>query len=342
LKRILSIIAAFLMITVILAGCNSTNNNPAPKAAKKSKVLVVYSGRKEPLILPVIKKFEEKTGIKVILHSGNTPDLANAILEERKNPQADVFIGQDAGTLEMLNMEGVLLANSSEAIRQVDPRFKAKTGAWVGVSARARVIMYNTELVAQKDLPKSVLDLTDPKWKGQVGIQNSSNESQVAQITAMRKALGEEATENYLRGLIANKAVFLKSSTEIRKAVGAGELKLGMLNHYYYHLQKKEGSPVGVIYPDQDGMGTIVNISGVGILKGAKNPDNAEAFVDFLLARETQKLFAELNYEIPVIEGVPVKEARPLAEIKTMDIKLEELGRELDNTLNLMEKVNVP
>ena len=338
MKKIMSIFCTTLLIASFFFGCNSSIKN----SESKSKELVIYSGRKEPLFIPIVKKFEEKTGIKVILHSGETPALANAILEEKTNPKADVFIAGDAGTLEKLNMENILLPNSSNLIDDLDPKFKAENGSWVSVSARARIIMYNTNLVSENDLPKSMLDLTDPKWKGQIGIQLSSNESFIAQITAMRHVMGNVATEKYLMDLKSNNPVSLKSSTDIRKAVGSGELKLGMTNHYYYFLEKHEGSPVGIIYPDQDSMGTTINISGAGILKGAKNLENAKLFVDFLLGKEIQKMFAELNYEMPVMEGVEVKEARPMSQIKSIDIKLEELGKELDNTINLMEKVNLP
>jgi iron(III) transport system substrate-binding protein len=338
MKKTISILCSTLLIVSTFFGCNSSNKN----IESDSKELVIYSGRKEPLFIPIVTKFEEKTGIKVTLQSGETPALANAILEEKNNPRADIFVAGDAGTLEKLNMENVLLPNSSKLIDSLDPKFKAGNGSWVSVSARARIIMYNTNLVSQKDLPKSMLDLTDPKWKGQIGIQLSSNESFIAQITAMRKVMGDAPTEKYLRDLKANDPLSLKSSTDIRNAVGNGELKLGMTNHYYYFLEKHEGSPVGIIYPDQDSMGTTINISGAGILKGAKNVKNAKLFIDFLLEKDTQKMFAELNYEMPVMEGVAVKEARPMSEIKSIDIKLEELGKELENTINLMEKVGLP
>ncbi len=336
MKKTISILCSTLLIVSTFFGCNSSNKS----IESDSKELVIYSGRKEPLFIPIVTKFQEKTGIKVTLQSGETPALANAILEEKNNPRADIFVAGDAGTLEKLNMENALLPNSSKLINSLDPKFKAGNGSWVSVSARARIIMYNTNLVSQKDLPKSMLDLTDPKWKGQIGIQLSSNESFIAQITAMRKVMGDAATEKYLQDLKANNPLSLKSSTDIRNAVGNGELKLGMTNHYYYFLEKHEGYPVGIIYPDQDSMGTT--ISGAGILKGAKNVKNAKLFIDFLLDKDTQKMFAELNYEMPVMEGVAVKEARPMSEIKSIDIKLEELGKELENTINLMEKVGLP
>lgn len=343
-----------LMVTVIaaviaLAGCGTKAGDKAgpikteePKTEKNE--LVIYSGRKDKLIQPVIDAFTKETGIKVTLRAGGASELANAIMEEKNNPQADLFIANDAGTLEKLRAEGLLDTYASEAINKVPADLKSVDNSWIGVSARTRVIMYNTNLVKENELPKSVFELTDPKWKGQVAMAKGSNESVVGHITAIRKIKGEKAAEDFLKGLLANQVQVLKGHTEVRNAVGKGEFKLGLVNHYYYHLQKQEGSPVGVIYPDQgaDQMGTVVNVAGAGIVKGAQNAEAARKFMDFLLKPETQKVFAEVNYEIPVLADVPVKDAKPFNEFRRADIKLDVLGKELDNTMNLLEKVGMP
>lgn len=351
-KLLLAIFAAILIVAAI-AGCSQKQEKSAvtdeKEAAdeKETKELVIYSGRKEPLIKPVIKAFEEETGIKVTLHSGGASELANQILEEASKPRADVIIANDAGTLEFLRLEGALQKNDSENIDKVDKNFRAEDGSWIGVSARSRVIMYNTDLVKAEDAPKSVYELADPKWEGQVGIASSSNESLIGHITAIRKIKGDEFAEDFLRKLLANKPVILKGHTEVRKAVGSGEIKLGLVNHYYYHLQKAEGSPVGVIYPDQDaddqeGDGVMVNIAGAGIINGAKNLKAAQRFIDFLISPKAQEIFAGVNYEAPVIGGVPIIEARPLYAFKQMDIPLHILGEELQSTMDLLEKVGMP
>lgn len=204
--------------------------------------------------------------------------------------------------------------------------------------------MYNSNLVKENELPKSIKDLADPRWKGQVAMAASSNESVVGHITALRLALGDGETEKILRGLMANQVTSLKGHTEVRQAVGSGEFKLGIVNHYYYHLQKKEGSPVGVIYPDQgEGqMGMPVNVAGAAIINGAKNSSAAAKFIDYLAKPETQELFARLNYEIPVVAGVPAGEAKKLNEFKRTPFKLEQLGSELNSTINLIEKIGLP
>lgn len=313
-------------------------------ALAAQKELVVYSGRKEPLIKPVLEMFEKESGIKVVLHSGGASELANAILEEGGKPRGDVFIANDAGTLEMLRLKGALMPNTSARVRSVPEDLRASDGSWVGVSGRARVIMYNTQLVSKSELPKSVMDLVDPKWRGQVAVASSQNESWIAQISAMRVVLGERATEKFLRDLVRNQVKVLPGHTQVRNAVGKGEFKLGLVNHYYYHLEKQDGSPVGVVYPDQGAkdMGALVNIAGVGIIRGARNESAARQLVDFLLSPGAQALFAKLNFEIPTLPGAQVYEARPLEEIKRMKVNLERLGKELDATLDLIEKVGLP
>jgi len=348
LKRYHLLLVAVVVAVLGLTGCGSTGkdaaktgSNPEPKA--EAKELVLYSGRKEKLLQPVLDAFTKETGIKVILRAGGSSELANTVMEEKNNPQADAFIGNDAGTLEMMRKEGLLQSYDSEAVRKVPANLKSEDNTWVGVSARARVIIYNTNLVKENELPKSVFELTDPKWKGQVAMAKSSNESLIGHVTAIRVLKGDKAAEDFLKGLLANQVKVLKGHTEVRQAVGKGEFKLGLVNHYYYHLQKKEGSPVGVIYPDQDPdqMGAPLNVSPVGIIKGAKNLEAAQKFVDFLLKPETQKLFAEVNYELPVLPGVPVNEAKGYDDFKQSDVQLGVLGKELGNTIDLLEKVGL-
>lgn len=346
-RKYLGIILTVSLLALLATGCGAAKGKASSaevKESKETKELVVYSGRKEPLIKPVIEQFEKESGIKVTVRYGGASELANAVIEEGKAPRGDVFIANDAGTLENLRGKELLTPNNSPGLKDIPEQYRAADGSWVGVSGRARVIMYNTKLVKESELPKSVFELTEPKWKKQVALATSSNESIIGQVTAMRLTVGEKAAEDWLKGLLANEAQFLKGHTEVRKAVGSGEFKLGVVNHYYYHLEKKDGSPVGVIYPDQgDGqMGVPMNVAGVGIIKGAQNQQAALKFVDFLLQPQTQDLFARQNYEMPVLYGVPVNEAKALKDFRQSPVKLQQLGQELDKTINMLEKVGTP
>jgi iron(III) transport system substrate-binding protein len=161
----------------------------------------------------------------------------------------------------------------------------------------------------------------------------------------MRQLLGDEQTEEWLNGLIANEVTFFGGHTDVRKAVGAGEFKLGLVNHYYYHLQLAEGSNVGVIYPDQgEGqIGLLTNATSAALVKGGKNVAAAQAFLDFLVSADGQKLFAEQNYEYPLLSGVALKEGvLPLGDFRLADVDIVKAALEFDAVFALMEQVGLP
>lgn len=308
----------------------------------QTQELIIYSGRKEPLIQPVLDQFQKATNIRIVLRSGDASALANQLLEEQNNPRADIYIANDAGVLGKLTDAGVLQPYSSPETEKIPSGYRGS--GWIGVTGRARVIMYNKNML-KDDLPTSVLDLTDPRWKGKLAAAGTSNESMLGHLTALRELIGDTKTRDFVKGLVANQTTFFKGHTEVRKAVGRGEFPLGLLNHYYYHLQLAEGSPVGVIYPDQSSaqMGTVINVSGAGIIKGAKNLAAARRFVDFLLTAPAQQTFAKANYEFPLLPGVAAQEGvRSLADFKVAPVALSSLGKELDSTLKLATGAGMP
>lgn len=308
--------------------------------------LVIYSGRTEALIQPVINAFKvQYPEVEVLLKSGSNSELANALLEEQSNPQADLFVTTELVTIQSLAEEGVFEAYQPQAAGQIPAEFIDEENMWVGLTRRARVIMYNTDLVSEEEAPKSIFDLTDPKWRGQIALAGSTNGSMQAQIAAMSQLLGDEETEAWLNGLIENEATFFGGHTDVRKAVGSGEFKIGLVNHYYYYLQKAEGSPVGIVFPDQesDQIGLITNATAAAIVKGTENRPAAEAFIDFLVSEEGQKLFAELNYEYPLLSTVALQpDVQPLDGFRLADVNVSDAAREVDATFALMEKVNLP
>ncbi len=308
--------------------------------------VVVYTSRAETLFNPVLEAFNAAyPNINVTLLTGSNSELAARILEERANPQADVLINSDLLTMESLAAEGVFTPGQSEIIMAVPDAYRADDGGWVALTLRTRVIMYNTELVDPEDLPTSLLDLTDPRWAGQVGAPQSTNGATMANLVVMRKLLGEERTEQFMRDLVANDTQFFGGHTEIRKAVGAGELQLGWVNHYYYHLSLAEGAPVGVIYPDQgEGeMGIAYNSTNAGIINGGPNPDIAQLFVEFMLSPEGQQIYAEQNFEYPILPEIELAEGvKPLEEFRLVDLRLRDIWEELEPTQALAQRAGYP
>jgi len=353
--------AVLFMLILLLAACTpavppapatvntpSTNTAPVTGAgdAAVSGDLVIYSGRSEPLIQPVLDAFKVKyPDVVVLLKAGSNSELANALIEEQANPQADLFITTELFTVQSLGQSGIFQSYRPAGVDQIPSEFVGQDNTWVGLTRRARVIMYNTELVAPEDLPTSIFDLTDPKWQGKIAAAGSTNGSMQAQIAAMRQLLGEEETEAWLQGLLDNKVTFFGGHTDVRKAVGAGEFSLGLVNHYYYHLQQAEGSKVGIIYPDQgeDQIGLITNATAAAVVKGAPNEAAAQAFMDFLLSSDGQKLFAELNYEYPLLPGVALHEkVQPLDRFRLAEVDVVQAALETDATFDLIEKLGLP
>jgi len=319
---------------------------PAEPTVLPKGEVVVYTSRAEALFKPVIEAFNAAyPDIKVTVLNGSNSELAARILEERANPKADVLVNSDILTMENLAAEGVFAPNNSPAVMAVPADYRADDGSWVALTLRARVIMYNTDLVSLEELPKKMVDLADPKWKDVIGSANSTNGAMMAQLVIMRNQLGEPATEAFIQGLLENNAQFFGGHTDVRKAVGAGELKLGLVNHYYYHLSKAEGAPVGIIYPDQEdgGLGLMVNSTNAGIIKGGPNPEMARIFVDFMLSPAGQKIYAERNYEYPIVPGVPLAEGvAPLDSFRLSPFPLKTLRDELEPTRALVQKVGMP
>jgi iron(III) transport system substrate-binding protein len=343
--RLVLVLSGLLLLALGLAACTDdgakTGKAEGENVKAASTKLTIYSGRKESLVQPIIDAFEKETGIKVTFLEGDSSQLANQILEEGRNPRADVYISNDAGTLGYLAEKGGLQEYQSDAVKAVPSDLRADDGTWVGASIRVRTIIYNTELVSDDEAPKSISDLTDPKWKGQLAVAGSANEAMVGHLSQLRVVKGEKWTEKWLSGVLANDPVVTKGHGDIRAAVGAGELKVGLVNHYYYHQELEEGSPVALVYPDQDDTGAFLNVAGLGIVKGAKNLDAAQRFIDFVVGEEAQEIFAGANFELPVLDSVDPGDAKPLSEFKSNRIKLSRLSKERDKTMDLVEKVGL-
>ncbi len=307
---------------------------------KTPQELVIYSGRSEPLILPIIQSFEQKTGKKVTLKSGSSLELATLLLEEKENTNADVYIGTDAGWLEKLGKNGLFTPIATGNLTQIPAEYRASDSTWTGVSGRARVLIVNTDLVAEADRPTSIYDITDPQWKGKVAMAKISNESVVTHLSGMRILHGDEFLKSFLAGLKKNEVKILNGHTDVRRAVAAGEFSIGFVNHYYGHLQQRESDNIAIVYTDQkDGQdGSMVNVAGIGIIKYGKNTPAAQEFVEYLLSEKAQKQFAELNFEFPLVSGVKSSNTKNMGEFKQMDIDLYEAADALDGTIAIIKE----
>jgi iron(III) transport system substrate-binding protein len=320
----------------------TTGDSASPSPEHEGRV-VVYSGRSEELVGPILAQFEEATGIRVEVRYGDTAELAATILEEGANSPADLFFGQDAGALGALGAEGRLAALPQDLLGLVDPRFRSQAGEWVGVTGRARVLAYDTRDLDASDLPASILDLTDPKWRGRIGWV-PTNASFQAFVTGLRQLRGDEAARAWLEGMLANEPRVYEKNGQALEAVRAGEVDAALINHYYL-FQAQQSS--GEAYPVEDHFftggdpGALVNVAGVGILDTAARPEAARRLVKFLLSTEAQTYFSSQTFEYPLVTGVEADPRLPtLAEIESPDIDLSDLA-DLQGTLRMLQEVGV-
>ena len=306
--------------------------------------LTLYSGRSKSLVEPIIEQFERDTGIKIKVRYGGTAQLAVALLEEGSKSPADLFWAQDAGALGAINRQG-LFKQLPDAISSRTPvQFRNSAGMWVATSGRARVIAYSSERVAPGVLPTSVFDLADAKWKGRVGWA-PQNASFQAFVTAMRLLVGEEKAEAWLSGMKANRTESYAKNTPIIKALAAGEIDLGLPNHYYLLRFKKIDSefPVEQTFFKPGDPGNLVNVAGIGLLKTAQHSEEALAFVQFLLSAQAQQFFVSELFEYPITDkGIPNPKLAPFAELLEHIPKLElDALDDLEGTLKLLRKVGI-
>ena len=307
--------------------------------------LVIYSGRNQNLIRPLLDEFARDTGIDIRVRYGDTSELAPTILEERDNTRADVFFSQDAGALAALGDADLLALLPRELLDRVDPRFRDPDGQWTGVTARARVIAYNTDRLTEAQLPRSALAVAEPAWRGRVGIA-PTNASFVAYVSALIEEIGVDRTRAFLQGLRDNGVKEYDNNVLILDAVASGEIDVGLTNHYYLYSEFKErpDAPVANYFPGQEpeGEGTFVNVAGVAILKGTDQPEAARRFVDYLLSRKAQEYFRDETTEYPLAADVnAIAELPPLAGLKAIEVPLDRLGRDLSASLELIKDVGL-
>jgi len=310
-KRILTgmFLVVLMLAAMAVSACSSDDDSSAGS-------LTIYSGRSETLIDPIIQQFKNATGIDVKVKYAGTAALAATIREEGGNTPADLFFAQDPGGLGAI--EDLFTPLSGDLLNLVPEWARSSDGTWVGISGRARTLVYNNETLSEADLPEDISGLTDPKWKGRLGWAPTNGSFQ-AMVTAMRATWGEEPTRQWLEGVQENDPKIYSNNTTQVAASASGEIDIGMVNHYYLHrFLAEEGDSFGArnYHPSAGGPGALIMVSGAGILSTADNKENAEKFLEFMLSLVGQQYFASQTFEYPLIDGV----ATPLGLTSLEDI----------------------
>jgi iron(III) transport system substrate-binding protein len=328
--------------TSAAASPGSTVAPSASAGSGEAGPITIYSGRSEELVGMLIEQFIADTGIDAEVRYGDTAEMANLILTEGENSPADVFFAQDAGALGAVAQAGMLAPLPDGILDQVDARFRSPDGEWVGVSGRARVVVYNTDAVSEADLPDSIFGFTDPAWSGRIGWV-PTNASFQSFVTALRAVEGEDRAREWLEGIQANDPSSYDGNNAALDAVIAGEIDVAFVNHYYLmqRLDDEPDLPAANHFLGDGDPGALVNVAGAGVLAVSDAPDAAVEFVSYLVSADAQRYFADETKEYPLAAGVePDPALTPLAEIGTPELDLSDLA-DLEGTLELLQELGI-
>lgn len=336
-------------LLLIWTGCSQQKPTEESQAVEEVLEVNVYTHRHYESDQMLFDQFEETTGIKVNVINASADELINRMELEGEASPADVLITVDAGRLHRAKTKDLLQPVTSEVLdANIPARFKDQEGYWFGLTYRARIIAYSKDRVDPSNIT-TYESLTDPKWSKKVLIRSSSNIYNQSLLASIIASQGEEVARSWASGVVGNLARDPKGNDRDQvKAVAAGIGDLAVLNTYYIGklLDSKNpeevtaGESIGVIFPNQDGRGTHINISGAGVAKHAPNLDNAIAFLEFLSADQAQGIFAGSNFEYPVKPGTALA---PLLEswgsFKTDTVDLGLLGTHNKDAVLIFDEV---
>ena len=338
LRRLTAVVA----LAALVGGAAALSAGARPSASAAT-TLTIYSGRDERFVKPLYDRFTQRTGIRLRVRYADSATLAATLVEEGRNSPADVFFAQDAGALGAVASRGRLAELPRATLAKVATRFRAPGRRWVGVTGRARVVVYNTDVLRAPRLPKTIWGYTHPRWRGKIGLP-PTNASFQAFVSAMRLRVGDDRTRDWLLALKANDVKFYSGNSRVVAAVASREIQVGFVNHYYLyqHKEQQPNAPIANHFLRGRDPGALINVAGAGILTSSKRKRAAVRLVNFLLTKESQRFFAHSagRAEYPLSGGVRPRAGLPrLDRIEGARIRLGLLGRELPKTLRLLNDV---
>jgi iron(III) transport system substrate-binding protein len=317
-----------LSATVILAAMFGM---PGNARAADPPVLTLYTAQHEQVIDMLTEAFTRQTGIKVLAHQGEGPDIANQLIQEGATSPADVFLTENSPELVLLDEKKLFAPVNAATLAAVPRQVSAPSGNWVGVLARENVLTFNPALIKETALPASLLDLSAPAWKGRIAIAPSDSDF-LPLVSAVLAEKGHAAALAWLKGLKANAQIF-DDDEGVVAAVDRGAVATGIINSYYWARLLTEQGPskthAQIYHFGHGDVGALVNISGAAILASSKHKDAAQQFLAFLVAAPTQAMLAksDVDFEYPLAAGVAANPLmKPLAELQPPAISLTKLG----------------
>jgi iron(III) transport system substrate-binding protein len=335
---------------LVLTGCSRGRNAGQAPGAARSGAVVVYTSADQPFAEPVLRAYREKTGIEVRMvfdtEETKTTGLVNRLQAEQANPQADVFWSSDPARGLAITRMGLTQPYVSPNAAAIPATFKDPQGLWTGFAARARVLIVNTKLVPESDTPQSLLDLTEPKWRGKACIANPLFGTTSFHAAALFVKWGDERAEQFFRDLKANGVQILDSNGAVKEQVSAGLIPWGLTDTDDANVAIQEGKPVRMVYPDQErsGMGTPLMPNTVSLVKGAPHAEEGKKLIDYLLSPEVEAMLAKsASMNLPLHPGVETPaHVKAIDRLEIFDVdygqvaaRVQEVDRKLQALLGL-------
>ncbi|RLA18924.1 MAG: iron ABC transporter substrate-binding protein [Gammaproteobacteria bacterium] len=322
-------IGLFLLLAGILVA--------TPFSTLMADEVVVYTSVDDVFARPISEQFERETGIKVRLvtdtEETKSTGLLNRLIAEKKRPRADVFWSGDPIRAAILKSKGISSPYHSTAAKGLPPMYSDPKGHWIGFSARARIILYNKNLVKIGSEPNSIMDLLSPEYKGNICMANPLFGTTSMHAAALFVSFGEEKAKQYFADLKNNGLKLLSSNGEVRRRVSSGDCAYGITDTDDAYTALRDGKPVGVIFPDQKGTGTLIMPNATVLIANAPHPEAAKRFIDFLLSPETEEALASGEAaQMPLRPHLKGPEGFPeLSEIQPMQVNYSELAEALES-----------
>jgi iron(III) transport system substrate-binding protein len=314
-------LAALVVTVLAVAGCASDGSSGNDTG---TSTLTVYNAQHESLTQAWADAFTKESGIKVVLRSGDDFELANQLKQEGKATKADVFLTENSPAMTVVENAGLFTDVDKATVAQVPEQYRPSTGKWVGIAARSTVFVYNTSKLTEAQLPRSIMDLADPKWQGKWGASPSGADFQ-AIVSAMLDLEGADGTQAWLNSMKTNVQAY-KGNSAVMKAVNAGQIDGGVIYHYYWagdQAKTRENSKnTKLHYFGNQDPGAFVSLSGGGVLASSKHAEAAQRFLKFVTGRAGQQILRTgTSFEYPVGSGVAANPAlKPLAELDAPSI----------------------
>ena len=325
-------------LLVLAAGCRQSQSPNISGGQAGDRTVVVYSSADKEFAELIFRAYEQKTGVKVLplydTEETKTAGLTARLVAEKNHPRADVFWSSDTSRAVALVEQGVATSYASPEAASISPRYKSSTSLWTGFAARIRVFLYNTDQVTAGEAPRSILDLTNPKWKGRFAIANPHFGTTSFHAAALFVKLGDEKATAFFQSLKANGAVIAAGNADVKDRVSDGRVAVGILDEDDAVVALRDKKPVALIIPDQDGpaaLGTALMPNAAIVISGGPHGEDARRFIDFLVSAEAERILAaSAAAQYPLHPGVTGPALLPALDgLRVMDVDYAEVARKL-------------